>query len=62
MCAKAGDTQLLNTFIAGKDLYSEIAAVSFGYSYEKCKEFNPDGTTNKDGKERRSQAKSILLG
>ena len=62
MCAKAGDTQLLDTFIAGKDLYSEIAAVSFGYSYEECKEFNPNGTTNKDGKERRSQAKSILLG
>ena len=25
-------------------------------------EFNPDGTTNKEGKERRTQAKSILLG
>lgn len=62
MCAKAGDTQLLDTFIAGKDLYSEIAAVSFGYSYEECKEFNPDGTTNKEGKERRTHAKSILLG
>lgn len=62
MCAKAGDTQLLDTFIAGKDLYSEIASVSFGYSYEDCKEFNPDGTTNKEGKERRTHAKSILLG
>lgn len=62
MCAKDGDTQLLDTFIAGKDLYSEIASVSFGYPYEQCKEFNPDGTTNKEGKERRSQAKSILLG
>lgn len=62
MCAKAGDSQLLETFKAGKDLYSEIASVSFGYKYEECKEFNSDGTTNKEGKERRTQAKSILLG
>lgn len=62
MCAKAGDKQLLETFLAGRDLYSEIASVSFGYPYEECKEFNSDGTTNKDGKERRTQAKSILLG
>ena len=62
MCAKSGDTQLLDTFIAGKDLYSEIASVSFGYPYEDCKEFNTDGTTNKEGKARRTQAKSILLG
>lgn len=62
MCAKQGDRQLLDTFLSGKDLYSQIASVSFGYLYEECKEFNPDGTTNKEGKERRTQAKSILLG
>ena len=46
----------------GKDLYSEIASKAFNKPYEECKEFRPDGTVNKEGKERRTQAKSILLG
>lgn len=46
----------------GKDLYSEIASKAFNKPYEDCKEFRPDGTTNKEGKERRTQAKSVLLG
>lgn len=53
---------MYNTFMEGKDLYSEIASKAFGYPYEECKEFRPDGSTNKEGKERRTQAKSILLG
>lgn len=53
---------MYNTFIEGKDLYSEIASKAFNMPYEDCKEFNADGTTNKAGKERRTQAKSILLG
>ena len=32
------------------------------YSYEECKEFREDGTVNPEGKERRSQAKAIVLG
>lgn len=62
MCAQAGDSQLLDTFLAGKDLYSEIASKSFNVPYEDCREFRPDGTVNPEGKERRTQAKSILLG
>lgn len=62
MCAQQGDAQMLNTFLAGKDLYSEIASKAFNVPYEQCKEFNSDGTTNVEGKERRTQAKSILLG
>lgn len=46
----------------GKDLYSEIASKAFHKTYEECREFNADGTTNKEGKARRTQAKSILLG
>lgn len=53
---------MYNTFMEGKDLYSEIASKAFNKPYEECKEFRPDGTTNKEGKERRTQAKSILLG
>jgi DNA polymerase I-like protein with 3'-5' exonuclease and polymerase domains len=52
----------------GKDLYSEIASVSFHRAYEDCLEFyldengNKTDKTNKEGKKYRSQAKSILLG
>lgn len=62
LCKKAGDDQMFNTFMAGKDLYSEIASKAFNVPYEECREFREDGTTNKQGKERRTQAKSILLG
>lgn len=62
LCRKDGDPQMYNTFMQGKDLYSEIASKSFNKPYEECREFNPDGSTNKAGKERRTQAKSILLG
>ena len=62
LCRKQGDSQMYDTFMQGKDLYSEIASKAFNKPYEECKEFNEDGTTNKQGKERRSRAKSILLG
>lgn len=62
LCRRAGDPQMYNTFMEGKDLYSEIASKAFHVPYDECKEFRPDGTTNKDGKARRSQAKTILLG
>lgn len=51
-----------DAFIHGKDIYSTIASMSFNKSYEDCLEFRPDGTTNSAGKERRTQAKSIVLG
>lgn len=62
MCKRDGDSQMYDTFIAGKDIYAEIASKSFHKPYEECKEFRPDGSTNKEGKERRTNAKSILLG
>lgn len=62
MCKKQGDEQMYNTFMDGKDLYSEIASKAFNKTYEECREFNEDGTTNKEGKARRTQAKSVLLG
>lgn len=62
LCRKHGDSQMYDTFMAGKDLYSEIASKAFNKPYEECKEFREDGTVNKEGKERRTQAKSILLG
>lgn len=62
LCRKQGDGQMYDTFMQGKDLYSEIASKAFSVPYEDCKEFNPDGSTNKEGKSRRTQAKAILLG
>ena len=62
MCRKQGDSQMYNTFMEGKDLYCEVASKAFNKPYDECKEFRPDGTVNKAGKERRSQAKTILLG
>ena len=62
LCKQDGDSQMYDTFMAGKDLYSEIASKAFNKPYEECVEFNSDGSKNKAGKERRTQAKSILLG
>ena len=62
MAAMCGDPGMINAYKEGKDLYASIASIAFNMPYEECLEFRPDGTTNKEGKERRSQAKSILLG
>lgn len=62
MCKKQGDSQMYDSFMQGRDLYSEIASKAFNVPYEECREFREDGTTNKAGKERRTQAKTILLG
>jgi len=88
LCKKQGDAQMYDTFMSGKDLYSEIASKAFNQPYEECLEYFPKGSyikqvndkwyyateddydkiadgdtdTYDDGKERRTQAKSILLG
>ena len=57
------DKAMLNAYKEGKDLYAVIASMSFDRPYEECLEFNPiTGAKQVDGKERRSQAKAILLG
>ena len=56
------DPTMIQAYKEGKDLYASIASLAFNKPYEDCLEFRPDGTTNKEGKERRSSAKSILLG
>jgi DNA polymerase I-like protein with 3'-5' exonuclease and polymerase domains len=43
------------------DLYPEVAATAFHMSPDECREFRPDGTVNKEGKERRGKAKIIQL-
>lgn len=56
------DEKMIKAYKEGKDLYCEIASIAFGVPYEECMEFRPDGTKNPDGKERRGQAKTIVLG
>ena len=69
---------MLKSYADNKDLYAQIASLSFHKSYEDCLEFYPEGTkivvngkevvcgykthTNVEGKKRRTAAKSILLG
>ena len=62
MTAMCQDAKMIQAYKEGKDLYASIASLAFNKPYEECLEFRPDGTINKEGKERRSQAKSILLG
>lgn len=59
---------MYDTFMEGKDIYSEIACKAFRknpttfYTYEECKEFDADGNKNPpEYKERRARAKKVLL-
>lgn len=56
------DEHLIQAYLEGKDVYAWIASVAFNKPYEECLEFRPDGTVNKEGKERRAQIKAIVLG
>lgn len=68
MTQMCGDKKMLEAYQKGRDLYAEIASLAFNKPYEDCLEFYLDENgkktdkTNKEGKERRTQAKSILLG
>ena len=57
------DPNMVGAFKNGKDIYATIASLAFNYPYEECMEFNPvTGANQPDGKERRGQAKVIVLG
>lgn len=58
----SNDKKMQEAFINGKDIYATIAALAFHKLYEECNEFREDGTVNPAGEERRTQAKSIVLG
>nr|DAM46306.1 MAG TPA: DNA polymerase I [Caudoviricetes sp.] len=54
---------MIQAFKDGKDIYATIASLSFNLPYEKCLEFHPEtGEYQPDGKARRGEAKSIVLG
>lgn len=56
------DKQMIEAFTKGKDIYSWVASIVYKKPYEACLEHNPDGTTNKEGKQLRSNMKSVILG
>lgn len=58
----SSDETLITAYKEGKDIYAWIASFIYKVPYEDCKEFRPDGTTNPEGKERRTAVKSIILG
>lgn len=74
MAAMCGDEIMLQAYKDDKDLYASIASLAFNMPYKECLEFmtdsdgnwiyneNGDKITYPAGKERRSSAKSILLG
>lgn len=59
---------MIESFQHNRDIYSTIAALSFNKTYEECSEYyfdengNKTDEVNREGKERRSNAKSIVLG
>ena len=57
------DPTMLRTFNDGIDIYASMASLIFGVPYEECLEFHPEtGAKQPEGKDRRTQTKSVLLG
>lgn len=57
------DPKMIQSFKDGKDIYASIASTAFHVPYEKCLEFHPEtGEYQADGKARRGEAKTIVLG
>lgn len=59
----SSDPNMIKAFQDGKDIYATIASLSFNVPYEKCLEFHPETHEYQpDGKARRGEAKTIVLG
>lgn len=58
----SGDENMLKAYEQGQDLYAVIAQKVHNNDYWDNLEFRQDGSANPEGKKRRSEAKSILLG
>lgn len=56
------DKNLINAYLHGKDLYATIASGVYLNNYEDNLEHYSDGTPNPEGKKRRENCKSLLLG
>lgn len=57
------DKNMLESFQTGRDIYASIASLAFNKPYEECLEFHPvTHEAQPEGKARRGEAKTILLG
>lgn len=57
------DAKMIDAFKNNRDIYATIASLAFGLPYEKCLEFHPETKEYQpDGKARRGEAKTIVLG
>lgn len=57
------DPEMIKAFQEDRDVYASIASLAFNVPYEKCLEFHPvTHEYQPDGKARRGEAKTILLG
>ena len=48
-------------FEEGEDLYSFVASIMYDKDIDECREVNPDGSPNPEGKDRRNRAKQFIL-
>lgn len=62
LAALSGDANMIKAYTENKDLYGVIGSQLYGLPYDDCLEFHPDGTPNPEGKKRRNNVKSVLLG
>ena len=57
-----GDENMINAYKENKDIYALVASMVYHNKYEDNLEHFPDGSTNLEGKARRSKTKSLVLG
>ena len=62
LCQYSQDENMTNAYMQGKDLYATIASGVYKNDYWDNMEHREDGTANPEGKKRRSNCKSLLLG
>lgn len=62
LASYAKDDIMLKSYEDGKDLYATVASQVYHNDYHDNLEHNPDGSSNPDGKKRRSNCKGVLLG
>lgn len=54
---------MIDAFKHGRDIYATIASLAFNLPYENCLEFHPETHEYQpDGKARRTESKSVILG
>lgn len=57
------DEKMIKAFQDGRDIYATIASLAFNLPYENCLEFHPETKEYQpEGKARRGEAKTIVLG